>query len=160
MKKKLEWYIGWDHLCPKNYIWTFFFLFTKLFEQCGIMIPAHAIKPSSPQYTMYLVAKIKTKVNKASNWTSDSQEGRNQYFQAKYRALKTWSSKILCKMLVCVKKIPAQWEIRWVDAPNTEDRPQGKAYKYSLWCTLNSGMVLQSLRAEKCPTRVFQIANS
>lgn len=45
-------------------------------------------------------------------------------------------------------------------APNIEDRPQGKAEKHSLWCALNSGVILQPLRAEKCPTRVFQIANS
>ena len=67
--------------------------------------------------------------------------------------------RFFAKGLFCVEKTPAQWETRWVDGSDIEDRPQSKADKQSLWCILNSGVILQPLRAEKCPTRVFQTAN-
>lgn len=41
----------------------------------------HMLWPFHPQYTMYLVAKIKIKVNTALLWACDPQEGRRQYFQ-------------------------------------------------------------------------------
>lgn len=121
--------------------------------------PTHALNPfASPEYNVF-GCKIKIKVNPALLWVCNSQEGRKQYFQAKLqspqntRSIDPLHSACLCRensspmrnqMGGCTK--------HW--------RQASRQSTHSLWCALNSGVILQPLQAEKCPTRVLQIANS